>query len=764
MKKLLIVLFLFQALTVFPCGWGPGLDAYMFYSLFDQSNITSKGYFPFLRDRFNPYYQGQRADQTLDLKSGNIALWKELLKGWSDDEIESVVYASSKVEFQEKWKGNSYQTSKRYLQFAMKCSEYFDYRRDKYSWNYEEILKSKREGIDQLLEEGMALFSNAKNEQLYSRYLYQLVRILHYSGRYQEALDLFSSKGKNLQDEIYYYTLDQVAGCYYSLGQYEQAAYHFLTVFDQSRDRKTSAYMSYRFCVDKGAEGKAYFKGSGDQATYITLKNLSSFSNDLDGLQELYNVAPNDPKMELLFMRAVNNLEQEIWPISPGLTSDILPALNSPEDLNALIGIANNMTSNKSVKKKEFWQLVSSYLTFLAGNIDQAKALLTEIKAPGFQKQVADLRMIYKVFSWTSIDSQKEEFLHGTLQDIVPVESYALRLPAAQHLILDHAAHLYYKNGNLAKAYLLHNQLDQVIKTSSMPLIDQLIQFFEKPDKTEFEKLLVNLGEDQLGDNASDYLLYTKGLQYLRQGNPGDAYPLLQNNPTNTSGQPIANQVSAFVFSNNTRECFTCGQYEVMVDSVFLASVYSFIKPNFSKADLAKNLMTLEEMTSDEKQWKRKLAHYLLGNYYFNVSNTGYFRGALSGDDNCCDYNYFPYGLDRKTTDEYIESKSGYNLKEFNFQQRTNFDLADIAYQHYEKVLSLSTDRELNARCLYMMAKCELNNLYNKHSYYEYEGQVTEKELPYKKSFETLERDYKNTKFYGKLFRECSFFREYSGI
>lgn len=154
-----------------------------------------------------------------------------------------------------------------------------------------------------------------------------------------------------------------------------------------------------------------------------------------------------------------------------------------------------------------------------------------------------------------------------------------------------------------------------------------------------------------------------------------------------------------------------------MSDEVYKADVFAFISDSFTLKDLARNLVELEKLTEDEKQWKAKLANYLLANYYYNISNTGYYRGIINNRGNCCDYNYINYSFynyyEKKVSEEIIAKKTGYNLSDISNYGKKYFHLSTTAMQYYQNVLSLSSDKELNARCLYLMAKCELNVYYN---------------------------------------------------
>ena len=277
--------------------------------------------------------------------------------------------------------------------------------------------------------------------------------------------------------------------------------------------------------------------------------------------------------------------------------------------------------------------------------------------------------------------------------------------------------------------------------------------------------------------SAADYIYFVKGLYFLQEFKPKEAYSYLSKSNLNNialtnqiENSSVESLVSARIFSNNVKECFNCPETEVMVDSVFLATAFSFIKSKFTKADLAQNLMKLDSLTKDTKTWKRKLAHYLTANYYYNISNTGYFRGTLSGQSHCCSYNYFFSTYSKhQLAEDLIKTNKGYNLFNIENYNKTYFSFANRAKEHYEKVISLSSDRELNARCLYLAAKCELNMMYNSENfscsgYNYYDGSITNEIMKYKESFKKLHNNYRDTKFYKMILKECGFFRIYCSL
>lgn len=275
-----------------------------------------------------------------------------------------------------------------------------------------------------------------------------------------------------------------------------------------------------------------------------------------------------------------------------------------------------------------------------------------------------------------------------------------------------------------------------------------------------FERLLMKRANEIGGrEEVLAYLEYLKGKYYLQNAEPERALEHLSRTSKKWLDQP-ENEVSARVFSNNIKECFDCPEDSIMVDSVFLAPSFSFIENKLGIVELCEDLIELGNITTSETEWKKKLAHYLLGNFYFNISNTGYFRGFLEATSNCCDYNYFTGANEAASL---INNRKGYNLYSIAEHFKTNYRLHTVSMNHYEQTLSLSEDRELNARCLYMMAKCELNKMYNeKIEYGFYDGKLGKRELQYKTSFNRIEEEYQNTAFYAMIIKECSFFRYYT--
>jgi len=775
MRFLTTILLIFFTPSAFACASGDWEDHYFFYSIFHQSNIASTDYCSFLRVD-NSLFSDCEDDPSYSWQPANCQLWTEILPTWTVQEIDQILTIGSNESFEQLWDGKNSglePQAKRYMQYARKCSDAFQYRSN-YSWDYDQILQNSAPDVTPLLSEGIPLFQAAKDPQIKVRYAYQIVRTFHYSKQYQEAIDFFenNSLAKENKDEIYYYLIDQLAGCYYSLEQYEQAALRFIRVFSNSRDRKESAYLSYRFCKQVDLDFLEYLETPADKIGYTTINSLSEFEDkdDVQPIRDIAAIDANDETVELLFARALNDLEREALPTEIGMQDiqDILAWSTKNSGIRDMTVLADELKNNPIVKNKEYWQLASSYLSFLNNDLPLAKEKLAAIQTTNLKEQKKILNYIYEVFGWDKITPNNELFLAAILDDIIKPngDDYSDFLPPWKHFILDRAGHLYYKNGELAKAFMAHNSLSAILRISSLPLIDELLAFVDQPEKNKMERILLRRIENQ-GTYTKDYLRYIKGLHYLEHAQPKEALKYLTNSPlmqTSTESYGLGTPTTARIFSNNTVECFGCPKEDIMNDSVYLAPLFSFIKPSFNTAELTTYLIQLDSITKDPKEWKRKLAHYLLGNYYFNVSNTGYYRGALYGWSNCCSYNYHRssgYSVAQK-----LEDKHGYNLYGISehYSSFNNFQLH--AMMNYKQTLEYSTDKELNARTLYMMAKCELNKGYNSkpkrnQKYFLGDGGFSSETNEYKDSFRQLKDNYQDTEFYNQILQECSFFRYY---
>ena len=743
------------------CGYYIENDA-TYYNLFDQENISQKAFYPFLRTDDAAFYNSITPED-----SENIALWHAYFKKkYTKKVLTEIIYNDGKKDYLARFKnGTKENKAIAYLKFAKDCEAIAVNRN--YSWDYNEILKAKNTNTVKLLSTGLSLFENSNDQALKMRYAYQIIRLYHYGKEYHEGISFFENQIASLQlkNEIYYYALDQLAGCYYKTKQYEKAAYTFLTVFEKSFDRKASAFTSYKFCTYKGAEGKTLLKTAEEEANQIFISGLRNFSDSLQDLQKIVAMGVAEDKQELLFMRILNNLERTILNtyFKNEETSMFTIDEKTSYTLNELLDFVGQKVENEP-KNKDFWKLADSYLSFLNGNTAEAKYKLASVNVSTFKNQKEQLSIVYNVFSWNEITIENEEWLAAVFSknkniQVVDYCSFKSNEVAGQpcnlhSFVFKQLSHYYYKNNQLAKAFLLHNYMNNIHGISSHALVDDLIRLVEKQDKNSFEKLLLR-DETEKGISTKTIikdLHKAKGNIYFRKGDVANALPYFRNTKQDAF-------MPADVFSNHTMECFSCDAFNVMEDEVYKHKEFSFLQHKMSKENLLVNLQRLENLIANEqeKPWKRKLANYLLANYFFNVSNTGYYRSLMYSGFR---YSYdFDFGRSNQRMENFIADKNAYY---FTPIYNSYNGLAKKAKKYYKKTIALSSNDELNARCAYMIAKCELNDYYNngwEYDYGFYDGSEFDRFT--NEGFEALKTKYNHTGFYTEIKSKCSFFRSY---
>ncbi|SNR16258.1 hypothetical protein [Tenacibaculum jejuense] len=738
-------------------GWYYDADSF-YYNLFNQENISQKAFYPFLRTDVNPFYEKQSL-----VDSKNVHEWYSFFnKKYTKDQLVKILYGKEKKVITIQGKTAKEKAAKTYINFAKSC-EKITVSNEGYYWDYEALIKKRKHNAPDLINKGLSLYSKENNASLKLRYAYQLIRLYRYNYQFQTAIEFYNNEVKSnvAKNEVYYYILDQIAGCYYKLKNYEKAAYLFLKVFDKSIDKKKSAFVSYKFCTYKKAEGKSFLTTKEEKANQIFITAIRKFSDTMQDLEEITDLGIAEDKQELLAIRIINNLERAILDINyrrsifqvEERVADELIALQSYVD-RKLEGTPVNL---------EFWKLTDAYISFLNQDFKTAEKKLSLINSKKFQEQKESLAKVFEVFSWTTINKENElwlsKFLGKNEKGIIMLgpcdieENQAKFSCNLRGIILEQVSHLYLKENKLAQSYLIHNYLEDLKEISSHDLVDDIIQFIKKEDKNDFEKSLLVSVEDKRFQSLIAIAEEAKGLMYFRSGDFNIAKPYFT--PSENKNIPAA------IFSNNTIECFNCKANTVMEDEVYKASAYSFLNKKMNLYDLLDNLQTLERMTQDAntKQWKKKLAYYLLGNYFYNASNTGYYRAyTYYGKDR--HYNY-DLGSKRSDINDVIVKKKTYSFPYGGYRNTYN-GLAKKAKYYYQKTIAMSTDNELNARCSYMIAKCELNEYYNNGWDSDYSGYEGDEFTKFENSgFEALKTKYKNTKFYDFIRSKCSYFRQY---
>lgn len=740
----LVIITLVFKVQILACGGGDYGEYYDFYPVFNQELIGSEEYSPFLFSRDQMYYDGDdEYRDVMDKQKGNFDLWLKHFPQYELEDLDDLFFNQGfESNFKKKYNSEIDLAVLEYVNYARSIEKrYISPNR----WSYKNHLNG-RDAVDysEFVKIGIEKYNKVKNKALKQRYAYQIIKGLRYNKDYNGLLHFYEKeKLNNLQkNEMYYYTLDQLGGCLYQLKQYDKAISIFTKVFTHSVDRKKSAHLSYQFCLQY-TQTKLDLKNKSEMMSFYLLKNRSSFNDGFEILKEMKALDKNDGRLEVVFARMMSYFDREYWSSHRDYTKEF-DDKNRPGWLNKLKSFASEM---KSSKNKDYWNYCYFYLLGLEKQYDKAILGLSKIRNPKFKRDIADLTVLFKVKGWkTTNDIDQKYFL--SWNTINKEERYDESYSGSRHVIKNHLEKLFVAEGKFAQAYLMNNTLGEG-RFSEHQLINQLHEFIDKPKKTNFEKFLVK----NLGPTPKIDLQYDQALLYLIEGDFDLAiktFPDVQ----------MDHYIPKTIFSNTLKTCFECSAESMMTDSVYLASIFDFIPDVMNQKVLAKVLIDLKEMAAKELNWKGQLANYLLGNYYNNISNTGYFRGILWYDVNCCDYGYVTHANTNMELKDYILS--------YNQNPKVYFDFATQATVFYNQVIGSSNNKELKARTTFLLAQCELNNLDNESSSilsYKYDSNSYQynfdKNNVLDEIYNNLNTTYKDTKFHAQIIKECSYFKAY---
>lgn len=671
------------------------------------------------------------------INQANIKAWEKYFSGEFDD-VYPVVYQYSVDEMEfliQQNKKKKIREGLHYLKYAKEIqsqSNRFNIRSG--SWDYYTILDDF-EYKEELFERGVEGFKNTKSREIKLRYAYQVIRYLHYSGKYKEAIDFFeqNTQPSDNQYEIYYYCLDQIGGCHFSLGEQAKAAYSFLQVYMYSGDRKIPALNSFRIYYGWDFNKLLAMCKSDKEKAYAKTLVTGTYYNLYDAEWVMNNAYDEEVLLSIYYYDKVYEQGRYNWLNTNNfryLKWDDEENIELTKSIDMLSQIADHPKSTKA----DFWNLSRAYLAYVKGDFGQASEYATKANSPIVvnKGRLEFFKEFFNVAKDGIINDKVENAFYNFHLKYVESE-LATEKNFREDMYFTLLKLYYLYNDKVMKANLISMTKGDVDQIYELDQLDNLKKLYEDEDKNSLESFLLNkVFGTKL--NITDYITEKKGSYYLMKNEFKKALELFKKLPkdygpklpkgwvgNNYQFNGYSN-VPAEVFSANINEGFDYNMSYIMTDKIFKNAQFSFIKDTFSKKELTEYLIKL----TDQADNGSSNAHYLLGNYYYNTSGLGYFRNLLVyyPDNNNCSYCYSTKLIDN------------YN---------------SVSYLHYQKALAKTTDREAQAKITYMMAKNVA-----------YDWKKDKKKKVYFSLFYSLVNEYKDTDFYKDIIVECGQFNYYA--
>lgn len=697
-KKLLLVAVMLTALwgKSFACGWDEG-DWY-YYNLFNQEIMSDERYRPFLLIYGSRYYTNDT------LRNGNIEEWRQYL-GLSYDETKYLVFKASRSDLQNLSKGKravdenlsfasadfmkNQKQALLYLAYAKYLEPYMRIIPGEDTDFYWDLPEYEHNAGDLDYEKVKTVLTKSWNaesdNELKLRYGYQLVRLAHYTRRYQEAVQLFEQyvEPLKMRTEMYYYALAQKAGALRGMGETQRANRDFIRVFANSYDLKTMAYTSLTMGWDNEINFADFVAGAADnneRNDIFFMMGYSDFNNPVNEIEKIVVTDPNAIQAKVLMVRAINMLERRMLlsyvPWGEGDDRSRYPYLGQDDTegrafFNQALRVSDMQRDKAS--DKNFWNLASSYLHFLNKDFELANNCLGNVKSTDadYMAMVKNLTAYIDICRQPKIDANTERYLYDNYANMIKgEESYSLNM-ADNSFIGVVLSNRYGLQGEKAKSFLTLRHVKAIEDNPDESLLDDIQSFLNKKKKTQLEEYIAATSTTEMA-NTNNYLAYVKGVLRLTEGDFKTAKGLFE--------KQTRLKMSRRLFGHNIEVYYSGDEKDIMRDD-YIAD-FSFIHDNMTEVEVADALMQLDKIGKKEKGDESAKANYLIANFFYNVSRTGYYRQYLRFDNNN-GFSYWKYGPDA------------------NVYKNT----LDLSSAYLEKAKKSAEDRELKAHIVYAQAK-----------------------------------------------------------
>lgn len=722
-----------------------------YYCIFNQMLVGDPTLYPFLLTMEPGFYYTEDGER---LPDPNIGAWEEFLKQDPllnrQEHLSELVYRYSLTELEgvatgrnlaygNLWLSSRGKAMLQYLKFAKTVEPYANLdNEDRWELKRKELPDDLYEN---LVREGTTLLLQTSYPELRLRYGYQLVRLAHYVGCWEDALSFFDLYVERYDHRhpIYFYALEHKAGVLYEDGQEDEAAYLFSRVFEQLPARRESAMISFSWCRKDFDVVLSFCQDAGEKAVLYAMRGYDDFTDEVAEAEHIFEIDPASPYIELMMIRSLNKYErlrlEEVswyWSLkeedSPGFMSKDLR--DDPFFLRN-VELSDRMIASPLVKREGFWKVYRAHLAFLAGEYEQAEQFLAGVEDadPAVQRQINKTRFATHLAGLPHVEP-------GEAAELM---AYGKRMGVDEEYVREVLGGKYKAQGDLASSFLMHNDLVDLRSNPDPVIADALIDYYAA------------LGGYEEG---ICFLNRVKGMYYWRLDSLEKAMEFYDKVGDGGCGNENEEDgvVPGLIFSNRMEMAFDLPAERVMTDEVFREAEFSFIGEQMSEKALLGALVRLKEMAREESETGAR-ASYLLGNYYLNVSAHGYFRNIPFLD---YDGNYY-------YSDRYPAAQT--ELEQEDFSRRYNYkyygcfvmvyNRLDVPLEYYRRVLEGTSDRELKARALYMSAQCATDLAGDSYSEYYAKTPLAERAAyPY---FTRLIEEFDDTQFYEEAVSRCKY-------
>jgi hypothetical protein len=782
------------ALVSFPqniIGCGPDADPYDYYTSFFHQNLPdAKGYKPFYYTGYNFLYDETEPVETSDILANEWALYctsnvratdaKQFVNKYAWKDLSNLYFNIEKnqlLAIPDSIKKNSmtnYFLQQKdleglgYIMYAKKVEPFVTGAAD--SW---EAPKRDSLAMSKLIKNGQQLLAAAKKDFFKLKYTYQILRLAHYSNRYNDVLKWYDDYVTNIigSSVLHPICVALKAGALFRTGNQKEAAYLFSKAFDANEVNRVSNYLGFKWSVTSGTQRSEYLqlcKNNTEKAAMIGMFAMGSVNDEINSMKEIYTLDAAAPALEVLAVREINKLEEKY--LTPLLQkekggqalyfswnengTDSAANVNS-KNANELMQFLHEVAGKGKVKNAGLFETGAAYTAYMLKDYATAKKYLSAAEKMDLTQKVKDqwalTNLLVTINEKEKIDAAFEEQL----------------LPSIQWLEAKAKSEIPYKTG--------YSEIQQW-KTFYRNLMSEILaQRYHQQGDLHKETLAIGAA-DYIMAISSDYYGYGNGINFLRNNLVSKEVEKLF--ALMDSKQP--NKFEAYLINHNAvnkKDVIDFAGTAYLRDYDY-ANAIEWFKKSTDKKTFSINTNPFIDLLYDQEEVLASEAKFTTTKLAFATEMLRLQKAAETDKANAAKhlykmangfYNITYYGHAWKLVQYYRGGSDGYYIPKDATSFQKEYYGAFTAHNYFEKAMNASTDKNFKARCLFMMAKCSQKQLH-RPQYDEYASNYDKMDIAENKYFTDFKsnkyfpqfiKEYSNTPFYKQAFNSCSYLRDF---
>ncbi|KFF20321.1 hypothetical protein [Flavobacterium hydatis] len=615
-------------------------------------------------------------------------------------------------------------------------------------WSYEPRVADTFDDF-KMIQSIENVYNTISDPFLKNRYWFLTMKAYFYSSNKQKAITFFNKTEASVPKNVLYYrALAYVAGINHQQGKYPVSNYLYAQVFDKCPELRVVT--AYSFRPENEADWNkslAMAKNNKEKAALWAIHGY--YKDEAQAIDKIYQLDPKNQHLNYLLTRLVNQQEQginnsfELAKVnSEGSTDYSAPAIkqtvaeNKKEnqakiDIKAF-NLVSKIAATGNTEKPYLWDIALGYLQTLKGEFAKAddnftKAEKTMPKTELANNQLRLLRFVNNMSKIDKLTSKNEKTilkdLNWLYQELPKQKVGDFRYENASSWSKTYLMTLYTEQKDYVMAELFANTSAYGYWGTGNSFYDVeknllgMKAFLAKPNKTEIEKIGFSIYNLSL-NNINNF----QAIQATYQNKIPEAIAFMQQTDTLQNAVFYGNP-----FNGNIKDCHDCDHS-------------AFQKKKYSQIEFLTTIKTMQDkLAKNEDVYTNSL---LLGNAFYNITHFGNGR------------SFYEIGI------------VGYGSSPYSFRDSMKKMITNcsVPKMYYQKALEAATTKEQKAKCVYMLAKCERNEYYNK----KYNLAKNWWDVPDDKinflawnNFKILKKDYSDTKYYQDVIAECGYFNTY---